>query len=148
MTTGRTRVAVVWRGDREARRTATPHNNRFHRIFEELAAIGIHAEPAVFDEAFADEVRRQLLTMNGVLVWVDPLHEGKTRAVLDPLLRDVAALGPWVSAHPDVIVKMGVKEACTARGIWVGEPTPGSTAPRGSSVTPSRSAFGVPRHAC
>ena len=110
MTTGRTRVAVVWRGDREARRTATPHNNRFHRIFEELAAIGIYAEPAVFDEAFADEVRRQLLTMNGVLVWVDPLHEGKTRAVLDPLLRDVAALGPWVSAHPDVIVKMGVKE--------------------------------------
>ena len=38
------------------------------------------------------------------------LHEGKTRAVLDPLLRDVAARGPWVSAHPDVILKMGVKE--------------------------------------
>jgi len=42
-----------------------------------------------------------------VLVWVDPLHEGKTRVVLDPLLRDVAARGPWVSAHPDVILKMG-----------------------------------------
>jgi len=26
------------------------------------------------------------------------------------LLRDVAARGPWVSAHPDVILKMGVKE--------------------------------------
>ena len=26
------------------------------------------------------------------------------------LLRDVAAKGPWVSAHPDVILKMGVKE--------------------------------------
>jgi hypothetical protein len=104
------RVAVVWRGDREARRMATPQNNRFHRVFEELAAIGVHAEPAVYDEEFADELRDQLLTVDGVLVWVNPLHEGKTRALLDPLLRDVAARGPWVSAHPDVILKMGVKE--------------------------------------
>jgi hypothetical protein len=45
-----------------------------------------------------------------VLVWVDPIHEGKTRSVLDAMLRDVASRGPWVSAHPDVILKMGVKE--------------------------------------
>ena len=36
------RIAVLWRGDREARRAATPQNNRYHRIFEELAALGIH----------------------------------------------------------------------------------------------------------
>ena len=110
MTMGTGRVAVVWRGDQEARRTATPQNNRFHRVFEGLAAVGIRAEPALFDEVFAEEVRTQLVTMDGVLVWVDPLHEGKTRVVLDPLLRDVATRGPWVSAHPDVIRKMGVKE--------------------------------------
>jgi hypothetical protein len=104
------RIAVLWRGDREARRAATPQNNRFHRIFAELAAIGIHAEPAVFDEEFADEVRGQLMAADGVLVWVDPIHGGKTRAALDPLLRDVASRGPWVSAHPDVIIEMGVKE--------------------------------------
>jgi hypothetical protein len=104
------KVAVVWRGDRETRRTATPQNNRFHRVFEELSAVGIHAAPAVYDEEFADEVREQLLAMDGVLVWVDPLHAGKTRTALDALLRDVAARGPWVSAHPDVILKMGVKE--------------------------------------
>jgi hypothetical protein len=104
------RVAVVWRGDREARRTATPQNNRFRRVFEELAALGIHVEPAVYDEEFANEVLDQLLAVDGVLVWINPLHSGKTRATLDPLLRDVAARGPWVSAHPDVILKMGVKE--------------------------------------
>ena len=38
-----TRIAIVWRGDREARRTATPENNRFVRVFEELAKLGIHA---------------------------------------------------------------------------------------------------------
>jgi hypothetical protein len=110
MITKAPKVAVVWRGDHEARRTATPQNNRFRHVFEALEAIGIPAEPAVYDEAFADEVRDQLLTADGVLVWVDPLHAGKTRTALDALLRDVAARGRWVSAHPDVILKMGVKE--------------------------------------
>jgi hypothetical protein len=104
------KVALLWRGDREARRNATPQNNRFHRVFEELAAAGIGAEPAVYDEAFGDEVRDQLLRAQGVLVWVDPIHKGKTRVALDPLLREVAAYGPWVSAHPDITLKMGVKE--------------------------------------
>jgi hypothetical protein len=110
MTIQKPRVAVVWRGDHEARRVATPENNRYHRVFEELAAIGIHAEPAVFDEEFADEVREQLLAVDGVLVWVNPLQDGKTRAVLDKLLRDVATRGPWVSAHSDTTLKMGTKE--------------------------------------
>lgn len=105
------KIAIVWRGDREARRNATPAHNRFHRVFEALAAIGIDADPAVYDEDFADEVRTQLPQTDGVLVWVNPLQDGiKTREALDPLLREVAAQGPWVSAHPDVILKMGVKE--------------------------------------
>jgi len=104
------RIAILWRGDREARRAATAQNNRFHRVFVELAAAGIDAEPAVYDEDTADEVRRQLLAVDGVLVWVDPIQQGKSRTELDALLRDVAARGPWVSAHPDVILKMGVKE--------------------------------------
>jgi hypothetical protein len=104
------KIAIVWRGDREARRAATPQNNRFHRIFEELAALGIAAEPAVYSDEMADEVKEQLLAADGVLVWVDPIHQGMTRIVLDRVLRNVAARGPWVSAHPDVIGKMGVKE--------------------------------------
>src|SRR5262249_47779429 len=104
------RIAILWRGDREARQAATPQNNRYHRIFEELAALGIAAEPAVYDEDFAEEVRAQLLGADGVLVWVDPLSRGKTRAALDPMLCDVALRGPWISAHPDVILQMGVKE--------------------------------------
>jgi hypothetical protein len=104
------RIAILWRGDHEARRAATPQNNRFHRVFEELAAVGIDAEPAVYDEDIETEVRRQLLAVDGVLVWVDPIHQGKNRTALDAMLRDVAARGPWVSAHPEVILKMGVKE--------------------------------------
>jgi hypothetical protein len=106
----RYKIAVVSRGDRAARQAATPQNSRFYRVFEELDALGIAAEPAIYDEEFADEVREQLMAADGVLVWVDPIHQGKTREALDPLLREVAARGPWVSAHPDVILKIGVKE--------------------------------------
>jgi hypothetical protein len=109
MTTGKT-VAIVWRGDAETRRNATPQNNRFHRVFEELAAVGIRAEPVVYADDIVEEVREQLLKVAGVLVWVDPIHDGQTRVLLDALLREVAVRGPWVSAHPDVIYKMGVKE--------------------------------------
>ncbi len=103
-------VAILSRGDAAARRDTTPQNSRFVRVFEALSAVGIEARPVVYDEAFAEAVRDELLALDGVLVWVDPIHQDKTRAALDPLLRKVAAQGPWVSAHPDVILKMGVKE--------------------------------------
>ncbi len=104
------KLGLIWRGDRQARSEATPRTNRFSRVFEALAALGIHAEPAVYADDMVDEVRAQLLRLDGVLVWVDPISEGRDRIVLDSMLRDVAARGVWVSAHPDVIVKMGVKE--------------------------------------
>ena len=102
------KVAILWRGDRAKRAAATPQNNRYHRIFEELEAHGIHAEPAVFAEDLVDEVEKQLMAVDGVLVWVNPIDDGLTRDKLDPMLRDVASKGPWVSAHPDAILKMGV----------------------------------------
>ena len=103
-------VAIVWRGDATARKEATPQNSRFVRVFEALASAGISAQPAVYDESFADDVRKQLLAVDGVLVWVDPIHQGKTRAALDEMLREIAGRGRWISAHPDVILKMGVKD--------------------------------------
>src|ERR1700747_2695943 len=106
----RYKVAILWRGDSAAHAAATPQNNRYRRIFEELDALGVDAEPAVYADDMVDKVRDQLMAVDGVLVWVNPIDEGRTREQLDALLRDVASNGPWVSAHPDVILKMGVKE--------------------------------------
>src|SRR6516165_9175174 len=64
----------------------------------------------VYEDDVLDAARAQLATLDGVLVWVNPIHEGRNRANLDALLREVAARGIWVSAHPDVILKMGTKE--------------------------------------
>lgn len=99
------KLALLWRGDRQARREATAGNNRFTRVFEALAALGIDAEPAVYADDMADEVRAQLLRLDGVLVWVDPISkEGQDRAVLNAMLRGIAAKGILVSAHPDTIL--------------------------------------------
>jgi hypothetical protein len=104
------KVALLWRGDRETRRNATPQNNRLSRVFEALGAVGVYAEPAVYADDMADEVHDQLLKLDGVLVWVNPIDDDQNRTTLDAMLRDVASKGVWVSAHPDVILKMGVKQ--------------------------------------
>jgi hypothetical protein len=106
----RGRVAILWRGDEAARRSATKETSRFKAVFAALADVGVDAEPVVYEDEVLDAVRATLATFDGVLVWVNPIHEGRNRADLDALLRDIAARGVWVSAHPDVILKMGTKE--------------------------------------
>ena len=104
------RIAILWRGDEAARRAAAPETSRFKAVFAALAEVGVDAEPVVYEDDVLDAVRTQLARLDGVLVWVNPIHEGRNRANLDGLLREVAARGVWVSAHPDVILKMGTKE--------------------------------------
>jgi hypothetical protein len=104
------RVAILWRGDEAARRSATPESSRFKEVFAALAEVGVGAEPVVYEDDVIEAVRAQLNALDGVLVWVNPIHDGRDRANLDMLLREVAARGVWVSTHPDVILKMGTKE--------------------------------------
>jgi len=104
------RMAILWRGDEVARRTVTPETSRFKAVFSALDHVGVDAEPIVYEDDVLDAVREQLTRLDGVLVWVNPIHEGRNRANLDALLREVAAHGAWVSAHPDVVLKMGTKE--------------------------------------
>jgi hypothetical protein len=79
-------------------------------VFAAFEALGVTAEPVVFTEDDAAIVRNQLLALDGVLVWVNPIEQGRDRSVLDGLLREAAAAGVWVSAHPDVILRMATKE--------------------------------------
>src|SRR5882724_5634462 len=98
------KVALLWRGDLEARNV--PRNARLEPVFEALAVHSVYAEAAVYSDDRVDEIRSQLLALDAVLVWVDPISDGKNRIGLDAMLRDVASHGVWVSTHPDVILKM------------------------------------------
>ena len=104
------RVALLYPGDREARQHAAPENSRFLNLFHALDAVGVAAEPAVYHDDFCEAVREQLLQVNGVLVWVNPIEGERDRSRLDAMLRDVAARGVFVSTHPDIILKLGTKE--------------------------------------
>ena len=104
------RVALLYPGDREARDNAAPEKSRFLKVFQALEQLGLRAEPAVYHDDFCDEVRRQLMAVDGVLVWHNPIEGGRDRSRLDAMLRDVAGAGIFVSTHPEIILKLGTKE--------------------------------------
>jgi hypothetical protein len=104
------KVAILSPGNREARRNATAENSRFSDLFRAFAARRIHVEPAIYHDDFCEDVREQLMQVDGVLVWVNPIQDGRDRSVLDSMLHEVAATGVFVSTHPDVILKLGTKE--------------------------------------
>src|SRR5690242_5624685 len=110
ITGARPKIAIVWRGEAAERRSATPQGNRLRDVFSALAALGADALPVVYSDDAGDEVRDQLMSVDGALVWVNPIADGQDRSRLDPLLREVASHGVWVSAHPDVILHLGTKE--------------------------------------
>lgn len=55
------RIAILSRGNEEARRSATPETSRFKAIFAALADVGVDAEPAIYDDVRDVEL---LLTTN------------------------------------------------------------------------------------
>ena len=79
-------------------------------MFEAFENFGVAAVPVMYSDDAVSAVHEQLLGLDGVLVWVNPIEQGLDRSKLDPLLREVAKAGVWVSAHPDVILRMATKQ--------------------------------------
>jgi hypothetical protein len=103
------RVGIVWRGETDAPDALQPETGRLKAIFAALSRRGMRAEPAPYDERRSGAFAQRLREMDAVLVWVNPIDAGRNRTALDEILRDVASVGVYVSAHPDVIAKIGVK---------------------------------------
>ena len=104
------KVALLYPGDRAMRDRADPAVSRFAALFEALASAGVDAEPAIWHDDFADEMRQQLQGVQLVMVWCNPIEDGRRRDRLDALLRDVAQAGVVVSSHPDAIQRLGTKD--------------------------------------
>jgi hypothetical protein len=107
-------IAILYPGDRAARDRADPRESRFAALFDAFATAGVAAEPAVYHDDFADEVRAQLMGVRAVLVWHNPIEGGRTRARLDAMLRELAAHGVFISAHPDTVLRLGTKDVLLA----------------------------------
>lgn len=103
----RLRIAILSPRERDAQ---APQDTRFAKVYAALKARGMHVEPALYHDDLCAEVRSQIMRVDGVLVWFNPDEGGRDRSTLDAMLRDVAKAGVFVSAHPDVILKLGTKE--------------------------------------
>ena len=115
------RIALLYPGDRAMRDRADPAESRFAPLFAAIDAAGMRAEPAVWHDDFADEVRQQLRQVDAVLVWCNPIEGGRRRDTLDALLRDVADAGVRVSAHPEAVRRLGTKDVLVeTRGMPFG----------------------------
>ena len=104
------RIGVLWRGDRRAQARWPAADRGLGPLFDAFARLPVGVEPVPYSDDATGDVRDQLLALDGVLVWVNPIQDGVSRAALDGLLREVSSRGVWVSAHPDVILQMGTKE--------------------------------------
>jgi hypothetical protein len=110
------RVGLLWRAewDPPDPGSSVVDTCKLRGVFAAFGALGVNAEPVVYSDAAIADVRAQLLGLDGVLVWVNPIEQGLDRSQLDALLREVAEAGVWVSAHPDVILKIATKEVLFA----------------------------------
>jgi uncharacterized protein DUF6815 len=104
------RVAIVFPADAARRQKTRLEESRFARTADALAEKGIAVEGAPYVADNVEALREQLMRVDGVLVWINPIVDGRDRTDLNKVLADVAASGVFVSAHPDVIAKMGTKD--------------------------------------
>jgi Domain of unknown function (DUF6815) len=104
------RVALLYPGDRETRDRSDPAESRLAALFAAFEAEGVRAEPAVWNDDFAEELRAQLRRVDAVLVWCNPIEGGRRRDRLDALLCEAARDGVFVSSHPDTILRLGTKD--------------------------------------
>ncbi|MBM3530879.1 MAG: Cj0069 family protein [Alphaproteobacteria bacterium] len=110
MTTKQNRVAILFPADAAERHSVRLEETRHSKTASALRAVGIEVEGVPYADEVVAEVRAKLLRFDGVLVWVNPVERGRDRSVLNAMLEDIAAQGVFVSAHPDVIRKIGTKE--------------------------------------
>ena len=67
-------------------------------------------ESVLYNDIIADKLANDLRRYEVILVWVNPIEQGNDRKKLDSLLYELSSSGCLVSAHPDVILKIGTKE--------------------------------------
>ena len=104
------RVAIVFPADARALARTRVAQSRLAATAEALAAAGIDVVSAPYTDQIAEEIETRLAGVDAVLVWFNPNEAGRDRSVLNEMLRSIAAKGVIVSAHPDVIDKMGTKD--------------------------------------
>ncbi|HEY5273118.1 MAG TPA: Cj0069 family protein [Acidimicrobiales bacterium] len=104
------RIGILWRGDRTVESPAPRPDRQLESLFDAFGKLPVTTVLIPFADDSVDDVREEVLSCDGVLVWVNPIQDGANRAHVDEILREASAVGVFVSARPDTIGKLGTKE--------------------------------------
>jgi len=104
------RVGLLWPSAAPLEVAPELSTTRLAGIAEALQQAGIDPVSVAYSDDCSETIEASLRTLDGVLVWVNPIEQGRDRTTLDAMLRRVAGAGVFVSAHPDVIEAIGTKE--------------------------------------
>lgn len=97
--------------------------DKYKELAEAFSLHGFNVKSILYHDELRDTLLNQLPEFDAVLVWINPIEQGNDRRKLDSLLTEISDKGCFVSAHPDVILKMGTKEVLyeTKNMDWGGD---------------------------
>src|SRR5680860_364124 len=102
-------IAIIIYGETNSNRNAHTEE-KYKGLVAAFTEKGFQVDSIIYNDLLAEKLARELLSYDGILVWVNPIEQGNNRNKLDALLRELAIKGCFVSAHPDVILKIGTKD--------------------------------------
>lgn len=83
---------------------------KYKKLAAYLIEQGFIVDSVLYHDSISNQLEKELLKYQAILVWVNPIEQGNDRKVLDALLENLSLQGCFVSAHPHTILKMGTKE--------------------------------------
>jgi hypothetical protein len=102
-------IAILVFGETHSTRNAL-EEEKYKNLAIAFQEKGFEISPVIYNDEKAEQLSNDLLRFDAVLVWVNPVEQGNNRKILDALLIKLSASGCFVSAHPDVILKIGTKD--------------------------------------
>lgn len=84
-------------------------DEKYKGLAEYIDQRDLSVTSVVYNNRFAEKLRETIFQLDGLLVWVNPIEDGDTREILDPLLEEAIAKGVAVNTQPKTILKIGTK---------------------------------------
>jgi hypothetical protein len=87
-----------------------PTEENYRHLARRFIEQGWALHTLTYHDTRRDVVRNEAISCDAVLVWINPIEPGLDRSSLDSFLRELSFSGVLVSAHPEVILKIGTKD--------------------------------------
>ncbi|MFI5406687.1 MAG: Cj0069 family protein [Nitrososphaerales archaeon] len=115
-------IAILIFGDANSNRNALTEE-KYKDLATAFSSNGFNVNSVLYHDDSIEKLKFELPEFDAVLVWVNPIEQGMNRMKLDSLLVEIADKGCFVSAHPEIILKMGAKDVLykTREMDWGGD---------------------------